>query len=109
MNDNIYFIENAGYDGETYGLARISEEDFPKFKLFIENLNKNACYSCPVISVYEVRMDNLKEINYNPNLDCFDKNYIDKGEIFYLDDKTYTFTEGYYPYYSKLKCIIGNK
>jgi hypothetical protein len=38
MNENLYFIANSGCDATTYGLARIPEEDFPKFKTMIEKL-----------------------------------------------------------------------
>lgn len=93
MND-LYYIENQGCDATTYGLARISEEDFPKFKTFIENLNKNSHYGCmPVIHVYRIDMNDIKEFNYNSALDCWDDEYVDKSDIFYLDKKTYTFRD----------------
>jgi len=52
---NLYYICNIGCDAETHGLARISDEDFPKFKEIIENLNKNSTYGCmPKIEVYKI-------------------------------------------------------
>ena len=110
MNDNLYFIENQGCDATTYGMARITFEDFPKFKLLIENLNKNSYCGCmPVISVYKISMDNLKEINYNPNAEVWDDDYVNKDEVLYFDNKTYTFAEEYFPYYSKLECVIKGR
>lgn len=106
MNDNLYFIANQGCDATTYGLARVTEEEFPKFKSFIENLNKNSYYGCmPVISVYKISMNDLREFNYNPNADCFDDDYVDKEEVFYFEDKTYTFAKKYFSYY-ELECVI---
>lgn len=106
MNDNLYFIANQGCDATTYGLTRVTEEEFPKFKSFIENLNKNSYYGCmPVISVYKISMNDLMEFNYNPNADCFDDDYVDKEEVFYFEDKTYTFAKKYFSYY-ELECVI---
>jgi hypothetical protein len=110
MTDNLYFIENVGCDATTYGLARINDEEFPKFKMFIENLNKNSYYSCmPTISVYKINMSNLKEINYNSNAEVWDDDYVDKDMIFYLDGKTYTFAKEYFAYYNELECVIVGK
>ena len=51
----LYYIRNIGCDDETCGLARISDEDFPKFKEIIENLNKNSTYGCmPKIEAYKI-------------------------------------------------------
>ena len=110
MEDNLYFIENQGCDATTYGVIRISDEDFPKFKSFIENLNKNSYYACmPVISVYKISMDNLKEFNYNPNAEVWDDDYVDPDKRFYLEDKTYTFAEEYFSYYNELECVIEGR
>ena len=38
MAEKLYYVKNVGCDATTYGLVRISDEDFPKFKSFIENL-----------------------------------------------------------------------
>lgn len=109
MNDNLYFIENQGCDATTYGLVVINDDEFPRFKAFIENLNKNSYYGCmPVISVYKISMDDLKEFNYNPNTECWDDDYVDKDNIFYLGDKTYTFAKEYF-YYRELECVIKGR
>lgn len=108
--DNLYFIENQGCDATTYGLTMVSNEDFPKFKSFIENLNKNSYFGCmPVISVYKISMDDLKEIKYNPDADIWDEDHVDKEQVFYFNDKTYTFAEKYFSYYSKLECVIKGR
>ena len=107
MNDNLYFIVNAGCDATTYGLARISDEEFPNFKQTIENLNKNSYYGCmPTISVYNISMDCLKEIKYNPKADPWDDDYVIPENVLYLDDKTYTFVDRYFTYYRELECVI---
>lgn len=107
MNDNLYFIANQGCDATTYGLTRVTEEEFPKFKSFIENLNKNSYYGCmPVISAYKISMNDLREFNYNPNASFGDDDYVDKDDIFYLDDKTYTFAKEWFSYYNELECVI---
>lgn len=110
MNDNLYFIENQGCDATTYGLVVVNDDEFPRFKSFIENLNKNSYYGCmPVISVYKISMDDLKEFNYNPNAECWDDDYVDKDYIFYLDGKTYTFAKEYFSYYSELECVVRGR
>ena len=106
MENNLYFVTNMGCDATTYGLVSVSDEDFPKFKLFIENLNKNSYYGCmPTIAVYKISMDDLKEINYNPDADVWDNDYVDKDNIFYLGDKIYTFAKEYFYYYGELECV----
>ena len=78
--ENLYYIDNVGCDDETVGLVRISDEDFPKFKKFIENLNKNSKYGCmPKIYVYKIDMNLLREKNDD------DERYA----YLYLDDKIY--------------------
>lgn len=110
MEDNLYFIENQGCDDTTCGLARVNAEDFPKFKSFIENLNKNSYYGCmPVISVYKISMSDLKEINYNPNAEVWDVDYIDKDEVLYLDNKTYTFATQFFSYYRECELVIKGR
>lgn len=53
--DNLYYIVNMGYDDETHGLAIISDEEFPRFKQIIEDLNKNSQYGrMPTISIYKI-------------------------------------------------------
>ena len=110
MSNNLYFIVNQGCDATTYGLAAINDDEFLKFKLIIENLNKYSYYGCmPVISVYKISMNNLKEINYNPNAEFWDDDYVDKENVFYLDNKTYTFAEKYFSYYNELECVIKGR
>lgn len=108
MIDNLYFIANSGCDATTYGLARISDEDFSKFKTIVENLNKNSYYGCmPTISVYKISERDIKEIQHNPNAEPWDDDYVDKDYIFYLDGKTYTFSKQYFSYYTDLEIVIN--
>lgn len=108
MTEQLYFIANSGCDATTHGLARISDNEFPKFKAIIENLNKNSYYGCmPTISVYKISMSDLKEIKHNPDADCWDD--VDKDYVFYLDGKTYTFAKQYFSYYSNLECVIDDE
>ena len=107
MENNLYFIENAGCDAVTCGLVSISDEDFEKFESFINNLNKNSYYDCmPVISVYKISIDDLKEIKYNADAAYGDDDYVSKDEVFYFDNKTYTFAEPCFSYHNKLECVI---
>lgn len=108
MTEQLYFIANQGCDATTYGLVKLNDEHFKKFKSFITDLNKNSHYECmPTISVYKISMNDLKEINYNPNLDCWDDNYVCRDNVFYLDGKTYTFAKEYFSYYCELELVIG--
>lgn len=109
MNETVYYIENCGCDDTTHGLVRISDEDFPKFKEFIENLNKNSHYGCmPTIDVYKVSMDEFREVVYIPGLFRGDDGWVDRDYLFHLDGKTYTFTDGgsVWNYYKKWECVI---
>ena len=83
----LYYIENEGCDATTYGLVRISDEDFPKFRSFVENLNRNSHYGCmPVISVSEI-----DEKFIHPYIKPEDNEawYIDE-DILWLDGIAYT-------------------
>lgn len=61
-NQKLYYIENQGCDDTTYGLVALTDEEFAKFKVFIENLNKNSTYCCqPVIEVCIIDPENLRE------------------------------------------------
>lgn len=81
--NNLYYIRNVGCDDETCGLAVITDEHFPAFKKIIENLNKDSRYCCqPMISVYEITMDDLREATDD------DADY----RRLYLDDKVYVLT-----------------
>ena len=89
MSDNLYLVINSGCDDHTKGLVAVSEEDFPKFREFVENLNKNSYYGCmPVIRVYKIDMENLKEIEWPA---CDEE--VDRDEVLYFNDKTYTLTD----------------
>lgn len=77
--NNLYYICNIGCDDETHGLARISDDDFPKFKEIIENLNKNSTYACmPEIQVYKIDEDLI--LDYSTDDDAWDHLYLDGGE-----------------------------
>lgn len=43
--DKLYYIENAGCDDETQGLAIIPDDIFPMFNNIITDLNKNSTYA----------------------------------------------------------------
>ena len=107
MDNNLYFIENQGCDDTTYGLVWVTDENFPKFKSFIENLNKNSHYDCqPVIFVYKINADDLKEITYNP----FTKTYnceVEDYKVLHLNSKTYTLSKNWWSVVSNLECVIG--
>lgn len=86
---SLYYIENEGCDDTTHGLARISDEDFPKFQSIIENLNKNSTYGCmPKIAVYRVEESDMREMDEDEEVGAFD------DYIFHLDGKRYTFAQG---------------
>lgn len=108
MNDNLYFIANQGCDATTYGLARLSEDEFPRFKVIIENLNKNSYYRCmPTISIYKLSINDIKEVDYDPKVDIWEDNYIDQDYVFHLDGKTYTFSKQYFSYWTELECVVN--
>lgn len=78
--DQLYFVENVGCDDTTCGLVRISDEDFPKFKSFIENLNRNSYYQCmPTISVRKIDESQIRESTEKD----------ERWSLVYLEDKTY--------------------
>ena len=100
MAEKLYYVKNVGCDATTYGLVRISDGDFPKFKTFIENLNKNSTYGCmPTIHLYEIDYGKIRE--YTPNSD----DYVCDDDILYLDGKVYTLVNKY-NWLSKLKQVI---
>ena len=102
MNDlenykNLYYIENIGCDDETHGLVNIPDEDFPKFKAFVENLNKNSTYGCmPKIEVHKVDSGLFRERNDNDIND----------EFLYLGDKVYVLSESYWRCREKMERVI---
>lgn len=47
---NLYYIENNGCDDTTFGLARMTDEEFAVFKRVVENLNKTRLMVvCPLL------------------------------------------------------------
>lgn len=111
MKNNLYFIENQGCDDTTYGLVWVTDENFPKFKSFIENLNKNSHYDCqPVIFVYKIKVDDLKEITYNPFTKTYDCD-VEDYQVLHLNDKTYTFSDfkKWWSVISNLECVIKGR
>lgn len=91
----LYYIRNTGCDDETYGLVRISDEDFPKFKAFVENLNKNSRCGCqPTISVYkidpamavEIREEDVENINPEKRL------YLEGKVFYFLPETTHNYS-----------------
>ena len=93
MVEPLYLVANEGCDDTTLGIVRISDEAFPKFKEFIENLNRNSTCRCmPIIEVFKAKDGAFMEIEYNPDLSIGDDDYIEPRYIFYLDGKTYTFS-----------------
>lgn len=78
-NESLYYICNEGCDDTTEGLAIISDEDFPKFKKIIEELNMNSTYECmPTIAVYKIDESMIREYT--------DDMY---GDPMYLNGKRY--------------------
>lgn len=102
----LYLVENSGCNVTTYGLVWVRDSEFPRFREFIENLNKNSHYGCmPTIAVYKADMSEFKEIVYDPSKDCWDEDYVDKDYLLYLDGKTYTFVEEY-GHFNKREVVI---
>lgn len=102
MAEPLYLVANEGCDDTTLGIVRIADEDFTKLKAFIENLNKNSIYDCmPRIEVYKARDGAFKEFEPNHELTFWDDGYVEPRYIFYLDGKTYTFSneEDKYEFY----------
>ena len=81
-------LENQGCDATTYGLVDIDDTEFIRFKTFIENLNKNSYYGCmPVISVFRIDANDVKKINYNPNAEVWDDDYVEKENVFSIQEE----------------------
>ena len=82
----LYYIENEGCDDTTYGLVRMSDKEFPKFKNFVENLNRNSTYGCkPKIYVYAFDETKLRK----PTVDD------DRDYYLYLEDEVYVLDDEY--------------
>lgn len=82
--EKLYYVCNVGCDDTTCGLVRISDEELPRFKKFIENLNKNSTYGCmPKIYVYELSENDICPADDNT------PNY----ERLYLGDSVYALSD----------------
>ncbi len=89
-NQQLYYIENMGCDDTTYGLVALTDEEFVKFKTFVENLNKNSTYGCqPTINAYRVKPEAFTEATEEVEY------YFER---LYFNDKIYRFAEGYKSY-----------
>lgn len=90
---NLYYIENIGCDDCTIGLARISDEDFPKFKEIIENLNKNSYYGyMPTIQVWRIDESSIEEVVFDP--EDHGVGSCHKSNLLYMGGKTYILKKG---------------
>ena len=79
-NEKLYFVQNCGCDDTTNGLVIIKDDDFSKFKEFIQNLNRNSTYGCmPTIHVYKVDPSRFRAATEE-----------DDGKHLYLNGKDYT-------------------
>ena len=95
--DKLYYIENCGCDDTTCGLVRISDEDFPKFKSFVENLNRNSTYGCmPKIYLYEIEDCDVVDWDERWHGD-WNKLYLD-GKVYAVSDRVNSWT---------LKPVVG--
>lgn len=84
--EKLYYVCNVGCDDETCGLVRITDEEFPRFKKFIENLNKNSTYGCmPEIFLYEISESDIRPANDNTP---------DYARL-YLDDSVYELSDSF--------------
>lgn len=97
---NLYYVKNCGCDDITTGLVEISDEDFPKFKQFIENLNKNSTYGCmPTIGVYAVDWDMFHEKTEEDD---------DSWDYLYFGDRVFVPNDSttYWLYKDKIERVI---
>lgn len=86
---NLYYIKNVGCDDTTYGLARMTDDQFATFKSVIENLNKNSTYRCmPIIEVYKIDDTFVRPASSNDNSDG----------ILYIGDEQYVLSDYLYSY-----------
>lgn len=84
---NLYYIENAGCDDTTHGLARMSDEEFAVFKRVVENLNKNSTYGCmPTIAVYKISDSFIRQATDNDSSE----------NILYMTDGKYALLDSIY-------------
>ncbi len=105
--DKLYFINNCGCHDTTSGIARISDEDFPKFKTIIENLNKNSIYACmPRIRIYKIPDDAIVKIDNPDDYDYYYDYYYDY-EYLYLDNEIYALKREFYQ--DEMVLVIGEE
>lgn len=84
---NLYYIENNGCDDTTHGLARMSDEEFEKFKSIIENLNKNSTYGCmSTITVFKIDNGLIRPARDYDSSEC----------ILYMNDGEYALGDSIY-------------
>ena len=58
----LYLVYNCGCDDTTLGLVELTDEEFSKFKQFVENINRNSTYCCmPRIHASKVSWDMFRE------------------------------------------------
>lgn len=96
---SLYLIQNFGCDASTTGLANLSDTELDTFKKVIRDLNKNSYYGCmPTIEIYKIDESCIVECEYNKDLSVWDEGHVDRDELLYLNDKTYTFADGYDKY-----------
>jgi hypothetical protein len=93
----LYFIMNSGCDDITCGLVELSKEELNFLMEIIRNLNQNSTYGCqPTISIYKVNWNNFKKINLSNNsLNPYDDSFIDRKDIFLINNEYYTYVNEY--------------
>jgi hypothetical protein len=97
LEKQLYFIENSGCDDTTCGLVELSKEELNFLMEIIRNLNQNSTYGCqPIISIYKTEWNNFKEV-IPSKIPCevWEDNYVDKKDIFPINNKFYTFINRY--------------
>jgi hypothetical protein len=81
----LYYIENVCQEGFAASLARISDDDLPKIRAFIEDLNKNAIQLCmPKIALWRI-------INEDDIQEC---EPIHSTRVLYMGGKAYRLANG---------------
>jgi len=112
MEKQLYFIENMGCDATTFGIIELTDNELKKIVEMCSNLNKNSTYGCmPVISIYRTKWEYFKEVT-NLNGECWDDDFVDKEERYYINNKCYTFIkrELFYLYRKEFELILnGNE
>lgn len=103
----LYYIENCGCDATTRGLVELTDDELNLVVEMVKNLNKNSYYGCmPTIELYEMKWEDLKEVQDPISDDCFEDNYVDPNYRFHLHGKIYTWVWEWGAEYDKLKRVI---